>query len=67
MQIIVLWILLLSGCSLADQIVYLDRNVTTAVWEPHFFPTSVNASIGEKITFVARFETILAYTEGVLV
>lgn len=63
----ILWILLLSGCSLADQIVYLERNITTAVWEPHFFPTSVNASIGEKITFVARLDAILAYTEGIVV
>jgi hypothetical protein len=48
----------------ADQVVYLDRlglrmaDTGDIMHEPLFNPKSVNASIGEKVTFVARLEDI---------
>jgi hypothetical protein len=48
----------------ADQVVYLDRfglrmaDSGDIMYEPLFNPKSVNASIDEKVTFVARLEDI---------
>lgn len=42
----------------ADQIVYLERPGTGPTWEPFFNPKTVNAVVGEKITFIARFSPL---------
>jgi hypothetical protein len=48
----------------ADQIVYLDRfglrmaDTGDIMFEPLFNPKSINASVGENVTFVARLEDI---------
>lgn len=54
--------------AIADQIVYLNRsgNVLppsggSVVWEPFFFPKSINTSIGEQVHFVALFDDISDY------
>src|SRR5579862_3731923 len=56
-------LLLFCPFLLADQIVYLDRPGAVTgdgytLWEPYFNPKSLNASVGEVIQFVARFDNI---------
>ena len=49
--ILFIWTSILAS---ADQVVYLDRpNIGPT--EPYFNPKSLNASVGEQIHFVARF------------
>src|SRR3981189_1296714 len=43
----------------ADQIVYLERPSGGSTWEPLFNPKTINAVIGENITFIARFNPII--------
>jgi hypothetical protein len=51
----------------ADQIVYLDRPSNGPTWEPFFNPKIVNASIGEKIQFIARLSPVIGNAQsGVL-
>lgn len=47
------------GMVLADQIVYLDRPSNGPTWEPFFNPNVVNASIGEKVQFIARIGSVM--------
>jgi hypothetical protein len=50
----------------ADQVVYLDRfglrmaDSGDIMFEPLFNPKTLDASVGEKVTFVARLEDITA-------
>jgi hypothetical protein len=50
----------------ADQVVYLDRfglrmaDSGDIMLEPLFNPKSLDASVGEKVTFIARLEDITA-------
>jgi len=43
----------------ADQIVYLERPGGGPTWEPFFNPKTINAVVGENITFIARFSPIV--------
>jgi len=45
--------------TVADQIVYLERPSGGPTWEPFFNPKTVTASVGEKISFIARFNPIV--------
>jgi hypothetical protein len=45
--------------TVADQIVYLERPSGGPTWEPFFNPKTVNANIGEKISFIARFSPLI--------
>jgi hypothetical protein len=49
---------------MADQIVYLDRPSNGATWEPFFNPKMVNASIGEKIQFIARLSPVVGNSQS---
>jgi hypothetical protein len=49
---------------MADQIVYLDRPSNGATWEPFFNPKTVNASIGEKIQFIARLSPVVGNSQS---
>ena len=48
----------------ADRIVYLDRPSNGATWEPFFNPKIVNASIGEKIQFIARLSSVVGNAQS---
>jgi hypothetical protein len=48
----------------ADQVVYLDRPSNGATWEPFFNPKTVNASIGEKIQFMARLSPVVGNSQS---
>lgn len=55
--------LLSSSLSLADQVVYLERlglpnGPANIIDEPLFNPKTINASVGEKIHFQARFSDV---------
>jgi len=50
---------LLVACVRADQIVYLERPGGGPTWEPFFNPKTINAAVGEKVAFVARFSPIV--------
>lgn len=56
--------LLLFSFGKGDQIVYLDRfglrmaDTGDIMFEPLFNPKSINASVGENVTFLARLEDI---------
>jgi len=55
-------LLILAGMvyvTVADQIVYLERPSGGPTWEPFFNPKTVNANIGEKISFIARFSPLI--------
>jgi hypothetical protein len=65
---LVSWSCLLVCHVAADQIVYLNRTGNrvassrgTVVWEPFFFPKSINASVGEQVHFVGLFNDITGY------
>jgi hypothetical protein len=56
---------MMSMCSvMADQIVYLDRPSNGPTWEPFFNPKIVNASIGEKVTFIMRLSPVIGNAES---
>jgi len=44
----------------ADKLVYLERPSGGPTWEPWFNPKTINAVVGENITFMARFNPIVA-------
>jgi hypothetical protein len=56
------WLSLLGGWLssrvMADQIVYLERPSGGPTWEPYFNPKTVNAAVGETVTFFARFSPL---------
>ena len=61
-QLLCLFVLSFS-LSVADQVVYLDRlglpnGPGVIIDEPLFNPKSINASVGEKIHFQARFSDV---------
>ena len=67
---LLVWIILHWRCSYGEQVVYLDRGLVVArdggsiMKEPVFSPSEINASIGEQVHFVARFQDQSQY--GVL-
>jgi hypothetical protein len=52
------------GMVFADQIVYLDRPSNGPTWEPYFNPKVLNASIGEKVQFIARLSTVIGNAQS---
>jgi hypothetical protein len=57
-------VMMSMGLVMADQIVYLDRPSNGPTWEPFFNPKVVNASFGDKITFIARLDPVVGNAQS---
>ena len=49
------WISIVNWANAALQTVYIDRPSSSGTWEPYFDPSSINASVGDQVQFIARF------------